>query len=262
MKLVTHALFVIAIFFVMAPVVSAQELPSFLGQIVPCGNVVQGACQSPSGANGTSFINDCDTCDLVNMAQNIINFFVFAAVVLAVLLFVYAGVLYVTSGPNPSNIEKAHKIFWNVLIGLIIILASWLIVDIVMRTLYGDAQNPGVWGPWNEILCDNVQVTTCLAPPPGSSGTAGAAGRGGAVNPNAQGLIVAPQANTIPDPTGAVPAGTQQGTVPAGNSQDISSPGVLPGAPQFSPGGDTTGGTTGGSQSGFAPLPSPPRPLN
>lgn len=92
--------------------------------------------------------DECTVCDVVELGQNIINFFVIFSVIVAALLFVNAGVLYVFSPANPGNISKAHRIFTNALVGLIIILTSWLVVDTVMKMLYG-----GGWGPWNEILC-------------------------------------------------------------------------------------------------------------
>jgi len=99
---------------------------------------------------------------------------VYAAVIVATLLFVYAGILYVTSGPNPSNLTKAHSMFWNVLIGLIFILGAWLMVDLVMKMFYSESTQ---FGPWNEILCSNsttqctpVQGSGVLQPPPTTPG--------------------------------------------------------------------------------------------
>jgi Lysozyme like domain len=66
-------------------------------------------------------------------------------------LFVNAGILYVMSPSNPGNVSRAHKIFTNTLIGLIIILVAYLLIDTIMKALYAD---PGAkWGPWNEFLC-------------------------------------------------------------------------------------------------------------
>jgi hypothetical protein len=98
---------------------------------------------------GGNFGEDCSFCNLLWMGQKIINFFIYLSVVVATFLFTYAGVLYMTSAPNPGNIEKAHKIFWNVLIGLIVVLGAWLIVDTVMKVFYSESD----FGPWNAILC-------------------------------------------------------------------------------------------------------------
>jgi hypothetical protein len=98
---------------------------------------------------GGNFGEDCNFCNLLGLAQRLINFFIYLSVVVATLLFTYAGILYMTSAPNPGNVEKAHKIFWNVLIGLIVVLGAWLIVDTVMKVFYSESE----FGPWNAILC-------------------------------------------------------------------------------------------------------------
>jgi hypothetical protein len=98
---------------------------------------------------GGNFGEDCSFCNLLGLAQRLINFFIYLSVVVATLLFTYAGILYMTSAPNPGNIERAHKIFWNVLIGLIVVLGAWLIVDTVMKVFYSESE----FGPWNAILC-------------------------------------------------------------------------------------------------------------
>lgn len=117
------------------------QMPSFTGSIVPCGSAT--TC-----TDGARAIRECGFCDLVALAQNIINFLIFAGIVIAVLMFVYAGILYVTSPGNSGNISKAHSIFWDVLVGLIITLAAWLIVDVIMKTFYNQD-----YGPWNAIVC-------------------------------------------------------------------------------------------------------------
>ena len=89
---------------------------------------------------------ECSACDLVALAQNIINWFIYAAGVAAVLMFAYAGIIYATSATNPEQIAKAHKIFWNVLLGMVFVLAAWLIIDTIMKALY---RTESKFGPWN-----------------------------------------------------------------------------------------------------------------
>src|SRR3989344_1644850 len=97
---------------------------------------------------------NCDACALTSLGQNVINIFVYLAGAFATIMFAYAGILYVTSASNPGQIEKAHKIFWNVLIGMVFVLGSWLIIDTVMKALYNTGSG---FGPWNEILIKNCK---------------------------------------------------------------------------------------------------------
>lgn len=121
----------------MAPVI-VFALPSDVpDELVPC--------------NTTNNPDPCDFCDLFTLAQNIINFLVFFAVILATLLFVYVGFLYLTAGDNSAQITKAKSILIKVLIGFIVVLGSWLIVDTIMKAFLDTDKVE--FGPWNEISC-------------------------------------------------------------------------------------------------------------
>jgi hypothetical protein len=88
-----------------------------------------------------SIVPDCgaDGCswtDLVQLVNNVIDFLIkFIAVPISGLLFAWAGFLFLTAAGNSGQIEKAKGIFFNVLVGLIIALASWLIVNLVTTAL-------------------------------------------------------------------------------------------------------------------------------
>ena len=100
----------------MAPsVVYAASFPS--AGIVPC-----------DGPN-------CTVCSLATLAQNILNIGIYLAVFLSAVLFAWAGWKYLTAGGDTGEVSSAKKIFWNVAIGLIIILGAWLIVDTLVHTL-------------------------------------------------------------------------------------------------------------------------------
>lgn len=122
----------LAVMFFIVPSLAfaANPLP---GQIVPenCNGI--GGCQS--------------VCDIATVAQNVLNTGIYVAVFLSAILFAWAGWLYLTSVAG-GEISRAKEIFMNVAIGLIIILAGWLVVDTLMRTLVGTG---GSFGPWNKI---------------------------------------------------------------------------------------------------------------
>ncbi len=99
--------------------VSAQGLPK---QLVPTDY----NCDQPGG---------CDSiCAVVELAQNVLNFGIFFAVVISAFLFAYAGWNMLTAGGNTEVYQKGKRVFGNVLIGLIIILAGWIVVDTLMKT--------------------------------------------------------------------------------------------------------------------------------
>lgn len=116
------------------PVFAYAQMPT---QIVPC-----------AGAQASGNLPACTVCHLAELAQNILNFSIFLAVFLSAMLFVYAGFLYVTNEAI-SQQQKAKSLFMNVFVGLIIILASWFVVDTLMKTMVGGSASK--FGPWNSI---------------------------------------------------------------------------------------------------------------
>lgn len=98
----------------------------------------------PESCNG---IGGCQSiCDIALIAQNVLNDGIYIAVFLSAVLFAWAGFKMLTNVANPGEITRAKEIFVNVAIGLVIILAGWLVVDVLMRTLVG-----GSVMPWNKV---------------------------------------------------------------------------------------------------------------
>lgn len=95
--------------------------------------------------------DQCNACNLVKLANNVIRFLIVLSVLLATIMFIYAGFLFVTSGGNQAQLQKGKGMFKDVLIGIIILLTGFLIVDTVMKTLAGNSLMGG--GPWNQIQC-------------------------------------------------------------------------------------------------------------
>jgi len=128
-KRLPETLVILAIVFIIAPSVALGA--TGLETIVTCGNPGQAAC---------------NVCDLAKLANNILNDAIYIAVFLSAVLFAFAGFKYLTNMANPGEITRAKQIFFDVAVGLVIILVSWLVVDIVMRTLVGASILP-----WNSI---------------------------------------------------------------------------------------------------------------
>ncbi len=84
----------------------------------------------------------CTFSSFVLLLNNIIDFLITAvALPVSAILFAWAGFLYLTAAGNGSQISKAHGIFKNVFVGLILTLAAWLIINLVTMTLAGKGIN-------------------------------------------------------------------------------------------------------------------------
>lgn len=95
--------------------------------IVPCG--IDNNNNNVLGSD-----EQCGWKHIVQLGQNILNFLVVFSAVVATIMFVYAGFLYLTAIGNEEKIKIAHKIFWNVGLGFIFVLGAFLIVKLVKDT--------------------------------------------------------------------------------------------------------------------------------
>ena len=90
---------------------------------------------------------ECSLCDLANTGQNILNTAIYLLVVLSAVLFAWAGFKMLLSGGDTAEYAQGKRVFSNVIIGLVIVLTGWMVVNVVMTTLL---KKDPQW-PWNKI---------------------------------------------------------------------------------------------------------------
>ncbi len=79
---------------------------------------------------------DCDFNSLMKLANNIIDFLLKRiALPIFALIFAYVGWLYMSSAANPSQRSKAKGILINSVVGFIIAMAAFLIIELILTTL-------------------------------------------------------------------------------------------------------------------------------
>lgn len=118
----------------------------------------------------------------VTIVIRIIQFFLGFLALIAVILVIYAGYLWMTAGGDPSKVEKAKQILKNALIGLVIILSAFGIVSWIFNLF--DKGN----GPNNQ----------------GSGGGGGGSGIGGIGSCIIQSVYPAPYQKNVPMNTAIV----------------------------------------------------------
>ncbi|MBU1992239.1 MAG: hypothetical protein ABH856_02190 [Patescibacteria group bacterium] len=69
-----------------------------------------------------------------SLIVNIINFFLFFLGLIATIMIIYGGVTYVTAGGEQEKIESAKKIIMYAVIGIIIVLLSFAIVNTILQS--------------------------------------------------------------------------------------------------------------------------------
>ena len=104
----------------------------------------------------------CRTCPcgwggVMAIIQNLVNFIIALSIIFATIIIAWGGGLYILSPTNPEMRSTANKMLINAVIGIMVVLSAWLIVDFVMKTLYG-----GQFGPWNSILIREGSGDSCI----------------------------------------------------------------------------------------------------
>jgi len=118
---------IIILFLLLVPVATL-----FADGIVPCG----GAGEDP-----------CDFNYALILVNNIINFLLYTfAVPVATVMFAYAGWLFLSAAGDSGQVTRAKSITWSVVVGLVIALAAWLIVNTITSSLLSDEfKRAGFW---------------------------------------------------------------------------------------------------------------------
>ena len=106
--------------------------PAVFSGIVPLcntGDLVDGKFPVP-----------CDFTYLMKLINSIINFLLFKiATPLIALIIMYTGYLYITAGGSTGQTEKVRHILFSAVIGYVIALSAWLIVNTILSSLGVDS---------------------------------------------------------------------------------------------------------------------------
>ena len=87
---------------------------------------------------GQPLVPCTDTCDYQAFllgVNNVTQFLLYLAILVAALLFAYAGFKYLFAAGSEGEIKKVHQIFWTAFWGLIFMASAWLVVRIIVQTL-------------------------------------------------------------------------------------------------------------------------------
>ena len=70
-----------------------------------------------------------------NFVAVLLNWVVSIVGILAVVYLVYGGIAYLTSGGNEDRVKAAKNVILTAIIGLIIVVAAWLIVSTISKAV-------------------------------------------------------------------------------------------------------------------------------
>jgi hypothetical protein len=93
--------------------------------IVPCGRRAQG----PDG--------QCTINGLKTLAINVVNYLIAGAGLVAMAFILWGGIQMLLSGGSPERIKAGKTTLFNALLGLVIVLASYILINFLVFTLTG-----------------------------------------------------------------------------------------------------------------------------
>lgn len=124
--------------------------------LVPCGTN-----RYPPGStittNGNSvdvsgqIANPCGFCDLLTLIEKIIDFALKISFSLVIIFILYGGFVIMTAGGSSERAASGRKIIQAAIIGILIALAAWLIINTILTVLTGQKFEP--WKFYESINC-------------------------------------------------------------------------------------------------------------
>jgi hypothetical protein len=104
-------------------IVAFSLLTSTAGaQLINPGDVPQNISQATGGEGSARAL-----------VLNIVNFFLGFLGIIAVIMIIYGGIMYVTAGGDQTKIDNAKKIIMYAIVGIIIVLISFALVNTVIQ---------------------------------------------------------------------------------------------------------------------------------
>ncbi|MBI3572040.1 hypothetical protein HY091_00695 [Candidatus Kaiserbacteria bacterium] len=121
---------------------------------------------------------------LIQLINNLVALLITLAIVfVAPIMIAYSGFLYVVNPVKPEGRSEANKILRNTVVGIVIALAAWLIVDAILTALTTRGINAWTSGLFNSgyapcLLTDQQLATFNQSAGQTTSGASGAGGTG------------------------------------------------------------------------------------
>ncbi len=109
-----------------APAVSAQGNSNTAGSGGVQGGLNNIGSAFPVGSPDESF---------ANVVRVVITWALYIAAVIAVLVIIYGGFLYITSGGDATQAKKGRTALVNAIIGLVIAVLAYVVIQVVYNTL-------------------------------------------------------------------------------------------------------------------------------
>jgi hypothetical protein len=141
-KIKTNLIITAASLALFAPMIAATAVST--ADTANCDSIQSSISSGVSDASGNSSAdtNDCGqgndvTTGISGLAAKAVNIFSIVVGVVAVIMIIYGGFKYITSGGDSNNVSGAKNTLIYAIVGLIIVALAQLIVHYVLNTAAG-----------------------------------------------------------------------------------------------------------------------------
>lgn len=117
--------------------------------LVPTLTLAQGIVPCNPKVEGGKLVNNCGFCQAGQLIKNFSDWAVGVFGIVVILIIIYAGVRMVLSVGNVSAKSEARKLIAQAVIGYIILLAAWMIVDVFLKFFIPGSS----YGVANPLMC-------------------------------------------------------------------------------------------------------------
>lgn len=96
------------------------------------------------------YTDPCSICHLLEMLNRVMRFVLITMVSVFFILVAFAGFRLATGAGNPDVTKLIGTVLRNGVIGFVIMLSAWLIVDTILKIMMDEGESIGVW---NQVSC-------------------------------------------------------------------------------------------------------------
>lgn len=128
-------------------------------------NISQAAGLVPCGGSGEPA---CQFCHVAELISTVAGWLAAVLGTLAAIMIIIMGLRLVASGGDAAAKTQARRVISNVIIGYIILLSGWLLVNQVLRIIANDSVN----ATWNTVQCSVQPVAQSYSRPTASGDSA------------------------------------------------------------------------------------------
>jgi len=142
-----YRIILFSFFFLFSSLLFFVPSPLFAAGLIPCGRTIgTPAEQAP-----------CTLCHIIVGGQRIISWGMSVMTVIAVVVIVAMGILYIVSTGDEQMMSTAKGGIKAALIGFAVMLSAWLIVMTVLRVMSATVPDLGISATGFSFTCDTTR---------------------------------------------------------------------------------------------------------